>query len=125
MSSSNSASAITRPSLIPDIPAEILIIMYDYMDVESRLSFSIASWGPLQRRGMVPPMTRSRLLRLISSAVGHRLLPLPAELLLAVLADLTPYDQITLVMADWDGFASCGIAPVLTPETLLALVRLI
>lgn len=113
-----------RTKDLDDLPAELLLMIYEYIGLTNFMNLALAIYPTLQRHGLVPDLTVETLIRIIyewqrvgdtsdtQSAVNR----MPVELWLQVAEYLEPSNTFALVFALGNRFYRFQAAP--TQDTL-------
>ncbi|KAF2878321.1 hypothetical protein BDV95DRAFT_600983 [Massariosphaeria phaeospora] len=96
----------SRPKGMDDLPNELLLSIIVDLSLEDYIILALADYAPLERRGLVPSLTTSTLIRLsYNEAPPFRpstILTgnLPIEIWLDIMDRLSPEDGVALVFSD-------------------------
>lgn len=117
-----SSSGLNRNGLF-DLPLELQEdIIALISDVESQISFAIASYPRLWRDRRVPPITRQTFACLFRAPTTFPAVPrtrfgrLPPELAVMMLQRLPLWEMMAVVFLDYHQFRFMGIAPALSQQ---------
>jgi len=108
------------------LPLELILDIIDLLAPDSFISFAFANYPLLLRMGLVPQLSSDRIAALIfDTNVVRRFqpLPIPVEIVMHIMSLLQPMDMMRFVLAKYAGLERQGIAPRLTPITLMHLLR--
>ncbi|KAF1844609.1 uncharacterized protein K460DRAFT_95053 [Cucurbitaria berberidis CBS 394.84] len=108
-----------------DLPAELLLMIYEYIGLSNYMNLALAIYPSLQRHGLVPVLTVETLIRIINEWQYAGLIPsdaqnaasrMPTELWLQIAGYLEPADTFTLVFGIGNHFYRFWQRP--TKETI-------
>ncbi|KAF2213164.1 hypothetical protein CERZMDRAFT_90581 [Cercospora zeae-maydis SCOH1-5] len=102
------------------LPSELILDIVDLLPPESFINFAFANYPLLHWYGVLPALSRTRVIYITTQTRIPALFPLlriPAEIMLHILRNLRPIDIARFVVANYQDLARQGIAPPLTPET--------
>lgn len=92
-----------RTSPFDDLPAELLLTIYQYLGLSNYTNLALAIYPTLQRHGLVPDLTIQTVLRITRKTRNltglTSLARLPLELFLQIAETLEPEDGIALMFA--------------------------
>ncbi|CZT23531.1 uncharacterized protein RCC_09245 [Ramularia collo-cygni] len=120
-------SVIAQPQLrhpFYTLPAELILDIVDYLPADAFINFAFANYPLLNSYGLAPALSRPRILYITTRTRIPALFPLlrmPPEIMLHIMRHLKPIDIMRFVVANYQDLARQGIAPALTPETILQL----
>ena len=96
----------SRSSKFDDLPAELLLILYDLLGLEDFMNLALVIYPTLRRHRMVPELTNDTFSRMINEAVDREMYGtspavarMPVELWMEIAQDLQPANGIALVFA--------------------------
>lgn len=117
----------SRLSLFFRLPLELILEITERLPPQAMVNFIFANYALLHYFGLVPAMSPEQLSRLVDESrldrIVQRLIPLPVELLLQMMENLSPRDTLMFVLANYRDLALRGIAPALSDDTISALRR--
>ena len=106
-----------------DLPAELLLMIYEYIGLGNFMNLALAIYPTLQRHGLVPGLTFETFIRIVYewqrveiSSAQSAVSRIPVELWLQVAEYLEPSDTFALVFAVGNQFYSFEEPP--SQETL-------
>ncbi|KAI8943453.1 hypothetical protein NX059_001462 [Plenodomus lindquistii] len=107
-----------------DLPAELLLMIYEYIGLSNFMNLALAIYPTLQRHGLVPTLTVETLVRIASEWRRARVVTstpsaasrMPVELWLGIVQYLEPSDTFALVFAVGSRFYTFNDPP--SGETL-------
>lgn len=112
--------AQTRPRYpFYGLPPELILEIVDLLPAESFINFAFANYPLLHWYGVLPALSRTRVIYITTQTRIPALFPLlriPAEITLHIMRNLRPIDIIRFVVANYQDMERQGIAPPMTPE---------
>jgi hypothetical protein len=125
------------------LPSELILDIVDYLPADAFINFAFANYPLLNSYGLAPALSQPRILYITTQTHIPALFPLlrmPAEIMyvyckfrfaseiisdiytrLHIMRHLRPIDIMRFVVANYQDLARQGIAPSLTPETIMQL----
>lgn len=117
----------TTAASIDDLPAELLLMIYEYIGLGNFMNLALAIYPTLQRHGLVPHLTVETLMRIVSEWQHTDVISngqtaasrVPTELWLQIAEYLEPADTFALVFGVGNRFYRFKERP--TKETIVRL----
>ncbi|KJX94711.1 hypothetical protein TI39_contig4163g00005 [Zymoseptoria brevis] len=106
------------------LPSELILDIVDMLPADGFINFAFANYPLLHSYGMAPALSRPRVVYITTQTQIPALFPLlriPPEIMLHIMRHLKPIDIMRFVVANYQDLARQGIAPPLSPATVMQL----
>ncbi|SMR62757.1 unnamed protein product [Zymoseptoria tritici ST99CH_3D1] len=106
------------------LPSELILDIVDLLPADGFINFAFANYPLLHSYGMAPALSRPRVVYITTQTQIPALFPLlrmPPEIMLHIMRHLKPIDIMRFVVANYQDLARQGIAPPLSPATVMQL----